>query len=248
MFDMRRTSTGYVFTGRGFGHGVGMCVVGAGSRAGRGATADQILAFYYPGLRVQPYIPSMLTTTTAPKPPAATVAREADVLLALPGSEESERTVMTALVRRARDEIAVKAGVAAPAAIRVTIHPSVESFARATGQPWWVSGATDRSAIELMPVTILQQRGQVERTIRHEVAHVLIDDALSTRPMWVREGAALYFANASPVAVRPEKIVCPADAEFLRPTSAGAHRAAYARAEACFRRQIAAGKNWRDVK
>jgi hypothetical protein len=111
-----------------------------------------------------------------------------------------------------------------------------------------VSGATDRSAIELMPITLLQQRGQVERTIRHEVAHVLVDDALSTRPMWVREGAALYFANASPVTANPGKTVCPTDAEFLRPTSAGAHRAAYARAEACFRRQIADGKSWRDVK
>jgi SpoIID/LytB domain protein len=247
MFNMRRTSTGYAFTGRGFGHGVGMCVIGAGTRAARGATADQILNFYYPGLRIEPYAPAMLTTTS-PKVPAAAVARAEDVMLALPAGEESERSLVTQLVRRARDEIAARAGVAAPTAIRVTIHPSVESFGRTTGQPWWTSGATEQRAIDLLPVTILQQRGQLERTIRHEVAHVLVDDTLSKRPMWVREGAAFYFATPNPSTVRPNRTVCPRDAEFLRPTSAGAHRDAYARAEACFRRQILEGKAWRDVQ
>ena len=47
-----RTSTGYRFKGSGYGHGVGLCVIGAGRRAGSGATADQILKFYFPGLTV----------------------------------------------------------------------------------------------------------------------------------------------------------------------------------------------------
>ncbi len=38
------------FSGLGYGHGVGMCVVGAGRRARRGEDADAILAQYYPGL------------------------------------------------------------------------------------------------------------------------------------------------------------------------------------------------------
>ncbi len=40
------------FTGRGYGHGVGMCVIGAGKRATRGESAEEILAQYYPGLEV----------------------------------------------------------------------------------------------------------------------------------------------------------------------------------------------------
>ncbi len=32
-FEVDRTSTGYRFKGRGFGHGVGLCVIGAGRRA-----------------------------------------------------------------------------------------------------------------------------------------------------------------------------------------------------------------------
>ena len=51
-FDVDRIRTGYRFRGRGYGHGVGLCVVGAGRRAARGASAEQILRFYYPGLRI----------------------------------------------------------------------------------------------------------------------------------------------------------------------------------------------------
>jgi SpoIID/LytB domain protein len=40
------------FTGRGYGHGVGMCVIGAGRRARRGETVEDILHAYYPGLRL----------------------------------------------------------------------------------------------------------------------------------------------------------------------------------------------------
>lgn len=249
MFEMRRISNGYLFTGRGFGHGVGMCVVGASARAARGASADEILRFYYPGLRVQQYAAAAVTAG-APKPaaPPAPAVRAADVLVALPAGEESERTIVMQMVRRARDEIAGKTGAKPTGPIRVTVHPDVESFGRATGQPWWVSGATDQSAIDLLPLIVLQQRGQFERTIRHEVAHVLLDRALSSRPMWVREGAALYFSNPTAVSDRPDRVRCPDDAEFLRPISAGAHRDAYARAEACFRRQVMDGRNWRDVK
>ena len=154
--------------------------------------------------------------------------------------------MVTQLVRRARDEIAAKTEVAAPAAIRVTMHPSVESFARATGQPWWTSGATDRSAIDLLPVTILQQRGQLERTIRHEVAHVLVDEALSKRPMWVREGAASYFASPNPT--RGAGLTRRSARGRRIPATDVGRRSprCYARAEACFRRQIADGKAWRD--
>jgi stage II sporulation protein D len=38
------------FVGRGYGHGVGMCVIGAGTRALRGESARAILDHYYPGL------------------------------------------------------------------------------------------------------------------------------------------------------------------------------------------------------
>ncbi|MFN2533163.1 MAG: hypothetical protein ABR555_17910, partial [Pyrinomonadaceae bacterium] len=42
----------FVFTGRGWGHGVGMCQVGAYGLAKQGFTAEQILKSYYTGIEV----------------------------------------------------------------------------------------------------------------------------------------------------------------------------------------------------
>ena len=254
-FDLRRAGDGYRFTGRGFGHGVGICVIGAGQRARQGTSADEILAFYFPSLRIgslpgSPTLPSA-RPTPGPPPPLAPPPASIDVLVALPGAEEVSRGLIVQLVRSARDAIVAKTAVAHPSSIRVTVHPTIEAFARATGQPWWASGATDGERVDLLPIAILRQRGQLERTIRHEVAHVLLDGPLANRPLWVREGAATYFgdfdAHASGSADSTGRVSCPEDAEFLRPLSAGAHRTAYARAEACFRRQLDRGAKWQEV-
>src|SRR5688572_25095277 len=243
-FDVDRTGSGYRFRGRGFGHGVGLCVIGAGRRAARGASAEEILRFYFPGLSVG-------TLTAAPEVTTASVPKPApgDISLALPAGEEGERAALLSLIRRSRDEISKFTGVKTPT-LRVTVHPTVDSFGRATGQSWWVSGATHGASIDLLPITILRQQGQVDRTIRHEVAHALLDAALAKKPMWVREGAAMYFARpagAKPGARDTDRGRCPGDPELLRPVSAGSQREAYARAEACFARAIAEGKRWSEI-
>jgi SpoIID/LytB domain protein len=263
-FEIDRTSTGYRFRGAGFGHGVGLCVVGAGRRAAKGATAEEILKFYYPGLTIGGINAIPVTTTAAtpatapaakpvPAPPAraampAAVPAPANIALAMPINEARERAAVVSLIQQSRDEIAKVTGVQVPA-VRVTVHPTVDSFGRATGQPWWVSGATESASIDLLPITVLRQQGQLERTIRHELTHVLLDEALAKRPMWVREGAAAYFARpANARLTNPERVSCPTDNEFLRALSAGAQRDAYARAEMCFARAIAEGKKWNEVR
>lgn len=256
-FEIDRTSTGYQFRGAGFGHGVGLCVIGAGRRAARGATADEILKFYYPGLTIGRIgavpltagaaAPALPLAKAAPTP-AARVPAPGNIALALPLNEERERAAVVALIRQSRDEIAKAAGVAAPA-VRITVHPTVDSFGRATGQPWWVSGATEGATIDLLPIAVLRQQGQLERTIRHELTHVLLDAALAKRPMWVREGAAAYFARpATARLTNPERVTCPTENEFLRALSAGAQRDAYARAETCFARAIGEGRRWDQIR
>jgi stage II sporulation protein D len=44
-----RRGQGFAFTGRGFGHGVGLCQAGALARIRRGATLQAVLHRYYPG-------------------------------------------------------------------------------------------------------------------------------------------------------------------------------------------------------
>jgi len=44
-----------IFSGQGFGHGVGLCQVGSIARAQKGASVEDILAHYYPGTWIEPY-------------------------------------------------------------------------------------------------------------------------------------------------------------------------------------------------
>lgn len=244
-FEVERTATGFEFTGRGYGHGVGLCVIGAGHRARAGATAEDILAFYYPGLRLRQVHTTLLTTAPAGRAPASASDR---VESAASSGVPAASSPIAAQVRRALDDIAARAGIKAPASIRVTVHPDLEAFARATGQPWWVSGSADKTGIDLVPLSLLRQRGVVDRTIRVEAAHALLDAALAGKPQWVQEGAASYFAEPSAVVTTSRRVPCPTDNELLKPLSAGAHREALARADVCFRRQLANGRSWRDIR
>jgi stage II sporulation protein D len=53
-FEMSARGDTLRFTGRGYGHGVGLCVIGAGRRAVRGESFQAILAKYFPGLALTP--------------------------------------------------------------------------------------------------------------------------------------------------------------------------------------------------
>jgi stage II sporulation protein D len=50
-FTIDRTPNGFRLNGTGFGHGVGLCQVGAIARARRGDSVAAILGHYYPGAK-----------------------------------------------------------------------------------------------------------------------------------------------------------------------------------------------------
>jgi SpoIID/LytB domain protein len=51
-FELRRTREAYRFSGRGAGHGVGMCVIGSTKLAVAGKSAVEILGRYFPGATI----------------------------------------------------------------------------------------------------------------------------------------------------------------------------------------------------
>jgi SpoIID/LytB domain protein len=260
-FEVTKTAAGYQFDGVGYGHGVGLCVVGAGKRAARGETAATILKAYFRDLVVSPGGATTLTRAMPPggpaigappvvrpappagSPPVAPAARAAtDIRLTLPAFEEHDRALVLGLVRQTRDDVAARALVKAPGVLSVNVHPTMDAFGHATGQPWWVTAATVGPAIDLAPISHLRQRGVLESTLRYEVAWAVITPYLTTAPAWVKVGAAMMYAGP-PVAPAPAegRVRCPSDAELLRPVSGGAQREAFLRAERCVRREIARG-------
>jgi len=147
-------------------------------------------------------------------------------------------------------------GVAAPPRLMLRFHPTTNDYEKATGRAWFTSATLVKNELHLLPLATLRDRGVLERTIRHELVHLMTDATLGTRPLWVREGAAIYFAGEAPIpgepaqrpAFKPQpRASCPADNELQQPVSVGALTNAYARARACFAKQIATGKSWRDV-
>jgi stage II sporulation protein D len=54
------------FTGTGYGHGVGLCVIGAGRRGRRGESAADILHVYFPGLALTSLAPATQASGSIP--------------------------------------------------------------------------------------------------------------------------------------------------------------------------------------
>ena len=80
--------------------------------------------------------------------------------------------------------------------LEIRLNESTGDFTSRTGQPWWAAAATQDSRIELQPVGILKQRGVLFTTLRHELAHIMIDSVSNKRaPRWLEEGFALYLAG-----------------------------------------------------
>jgi SpoIID/LytB domain protein len=250
-FELRRAGDGYRFTGRGSGHGVGLCVIGSVHLAARGSDARAILERYFPALTISAGSPRLTAVPPAPAGPPAATSVGSGILLTLPTVEEGERDAFLALATGTRDELAKSLGVPAPPRVIVQVHSTAAEYERATGRGWFTSGTVVGGAVHLMPLAALRGRGMLERTVRRQLAQMLTAPALADKPLWVKEGAALYFgdfeSDPAPARVEPRG-PCPTDLELARPVSAGALADVYARARACFARQIAAGKSWREVK
>jgi SpoIID/LytB domain protein len=238
-FNVTRTAAGYRFDGYGAGHGVGMCVMGAARLARAGGSAEAILATYFPGTTI-----------------GGVAAPEPRVEVTVPAGSEREREVAGDLVRQALRDFSARLSVPAPASVSLVFHPTVEAYLRASGQPWWTAAASQGTRVDLLPPSILRQRGIFERTLRHEIAHVLVGERLRDRPLWVKEATAMYISNEMPLqkqgAVDPAagsaRRQCPTDDEMRGGASAEAVRDAYARAAACYAEQLAAGKKWDEIR
>jgi len=261
-FSVRKTDTGYEFSGRGYGHGVGMCVIGAGRLAAHGQSAAQILDLYYPGLQLltasvmtlAPPVRSPLPAPPGTGPstvPALVTSPVGPVIVRIAGDAVVDTPALEQLAASAYQTLSSTLGVAV-VPLTVTVHGSVDAFKAATGRPWWADHRVSGSAIDLQPPALLAQRAGLDFALREAVAHVLVSGSLAGRPEWVRTGAARYFARLTggggAVAPRNEKLVCPADDELLLPPSAAAQRDAERRAEACFARGRARATDWRAVR
>lgn len=117
----------------------------------------------------------------------------------------------------------------------IRLNESTGDFTSRTGQPWWAAAATKGNRIELQPVGLLKRRGVLTNTLRHELAHTVIDAVSRNRaPHWLEEGFALYLAGEgrtiSRYLSRSAHSAEELEQKLARPGSQEAMRALYAEA------------------
>ncbi len=120
--------------------------------------------------------------------PADVDRRDADQVLNTAESARSE------YLQRAASAVSVNIPL-----LEVRVNESTGDFTSRTGQPWWAAAATKGNRIELQPLKILKQRGVLFSTLRHELAHAVIDAVSQNRaPRWLAEGLAIQLAGEGP--------------------------------------------------
>ena len=249
-FSLTRTGNSVRFTGVGYGHGVGMCVIGAGRRARRGETLEAILAQYYPGLALTALDasapPAPVEPAEPPRPPV-TPPVSSQISVRVPAGSQVSAGELGRLAVRVRESLSNVLNVPAEG-VTVELHGTVDGFRYETGRPWWVSSAVKGTTIDLAPAPLLAQRDGIETTLRTAMAELMVAPVLADRPAWVRVGAARYFSKPTPPAAPSRELTCPANAELTMAVSASAQRDAESRAERCFARALARAGSWREVR
>jgi stage II sporulation protein D len=178
------------FVGKGEGHGVGLCQLGADQMGSEGQGFRDILAFYYPG--------TALGLTAR----GLDWRRIGGETISLMTTQSGRDGVVLASAERQVKEIAARYGWTPPAGIEIRVYPDVETFRNATGEPGWVAARTAGRRIHLQPATVLGERGALDSTIRHELLHVFVEaQAAPAIPVWFREGLVGYLEHpVNPVA------------------------------------------------
>jgi stage II sporulation protein D len=184
LYEVRDTGTQIVFSGRGSGHGVGLCQTGAVQMGREGKNYREILAFYYPG--------TMLGLTAQGMAWQSHKNERVEVI-------STSDTVDARLLRmstRLIGEVEQRSGLRFDYRPRLKVFPSVATYRDSTGEPGWIAASSRGQTIRLQPPELLRERRVLEQTLRHELLHQLIEShAHDGLPVWFREGLVLYLAN-----------------------------------------------------
>ena len=183
LYDLRGAGGKFLFSGRGAGHGVGMCQAGAEEMARQGKTYKEILSFYYPGTEV---------TTSKKETWQKRSDERFDLISTDPDGDSSIFPVAERLLREAEDNV----GWRVPFRIRLQVFSTVDNYRDATGQPGWVAASTRGQTIRLQRLADLRKRSILESTLRHELYHLLVEThAARNVPLWFREGLTLHLSS-----------------------------------------------------
>ena len=210
-FDITRSGSDFVFTGSGFGHGLGLCQEGAHAMAARGASYRQVLAKYFPGTTVSTQVsnwssdvfwggdPTNLVALSAFQRSRRTFSGE-QVRISFPISiDQREIESLLSEVESHRRNLNSRLSAAGlftqVPAVEIHVNETTGDFVGRTGQPPWAAAASKGNRIELQPLNVLKRRNVLSTTVRHELVHVLLNAMGGRSARWFAEGLAIHFAG-----------------------------------------------------
>jgi stage II sporulation protein D len=181
-----RSGDGFLFHGRGMGHGVGLCQAGAAAMAAQGLNEETILAQYFPGAEVRDETSGLKWQS---------FARAGYRLESLEDADEAYLPELD----RALAEAQGRSGIAPAGTITVRAFQSTPEFRETTLAPGWVAAFTESNWIGAQPLRTLAGRKMLEPVMRHEMLHALVESAADAKtPLWLREGLVEAWSAESP--------------------------------------------------
>ena len=186
LYDLETSEDTVVFTGRGAGHGVGLCQAGTEQMAKEGMDFRQILAFYYPGTTIG------LTATGL-----QWEKRQSDHFELLTAGHGPHQEEVLPLAENILASMESELGWKLDSKTQLKFYPTLDAYRDSTGQPGWIAAFTRGAVINLQPLATLRSKSLLESTLRHEFAHRLVEfRAYPGTPLWFREGLVLYLSDS----------------------------------------------------
>jgi len=184
-YDVRVEGNRIVFHGRGSGHGVGLCQVGAEDMGEEGRSYREILRFYYPGTR--------LGVSAQGTQWQQLTSEDLVLFTTRPERDRALLPLATRMVHEAEEST----GLLYNGTAKIKVYATVAAFRDATGEPGWVAASTRGRTIRLQPTDVLRDAGTLDSTLRHELLHMLVEShAKPGTPLWFREGLVLYLGQS----------------------------------------------------
>jgi stage II sporulation protein D len=217
-FEVAPQGDGFLFHGRGSGHGVGLCQAGSAEMAREGRGYREILAQYFPG------------ATLGEETTGANWQSLSGQGFALETSEVADAAFLPILAH-ALAEAESRSGLSPDGTITVRAYRSTPAFRDATLAPGWVAAFAEGDQIAVQPLRTLATRKLLAGTLRHEFLHALVEArATAQTPLWLREGLVeAWSGNAlreRKPALTPEQIEQKLAHAASEAESEAAHRAA----------------------
>jgi len=185
LYDVRNVGGKVLFSGRGAGHGVGLCQAGAEEMARQGKTYQEILSFYYPGAQV---------TASEKETWQKRSDERFDLISNDPEGDSGILPVAERLLREAEDNV----GWRAPFRIRLQVFSTLDNYRNTTGQPGWIAASTRGQTIRLQPLGELRSHSILDSTLRRELYRLLVETrAVRNVPRWFREGLTLCLSGST---------------------------------------------------